>query len=74
MNNREHDQEQIDLAMNEKFITEIELAERWGVTRKAIQKFRYQGTGPTFHKFGRCVCYQMSQILSFEEMAKEEKE
>ena len=61
-----------DCEGGEWFLNEKQLAARWGIERKTIQKFRYQGGGPRFHKIGGSVRYAISDVLSFEETCKRE--
>lgn len=42
------------------FLREAELAERWGVSVKTLQRWRLTGTsGPLYVKFGRSVAYPL---------------
>lgn len=59
-------------ALNERFLDEKQLAERWRLERKTIQKFRYEGGGPTYHKFGGSVRYALSDVIAYEETHKRE--
>ena len=55
--------------MQPQFLTPCELADRWRVTTSALGKWRSQGIGPRFIKFGdrnRAVRYPMDEILKFE--------
>jgi len=63
--------ERMNRLMGERFIDEKQLAERWSLERKTLQKYRYSGQGPTFYRIGGSVRYAMSDILSFEEASKE---
>jgi hypothetical protein len=51
----------------ELFYTERELADRWKISVKALQKWRLTGDGPTFHKIGRSVRYALQEIEVFEQ-------
>jgi hypothetical protein len=51
------------------FLTEGELAARWRISVKALQKWRVQGGGPRFHKFGSAVRYAKVAIEEFERRA-----
>ena len=35
-----------------------ELAERWQLPERTIEQWRYLGTGPPYHRFGRHVRYR----------------
>ncbi len=54
----------------QRFLNERQLAERWGVAVKSIQKMRYAGDGVPYHKFGASVRYAMKDILAFETEAR----
>ena len=49
------------------FITETELADRWRLSTKILQKWRVAGGGPRFHKFGSAVRYAITDVAHFEE-------
>jgi len=40
-----------------RFLSENELANRWGLSPKTLQRWRVQGTGPLFAKFSKKVSY-----------------
>lgn len=56
-----HDVQQVE------FLTETQLAERWQVSVKLIQKMRYEGTGVPYLKMKRLVRYPKNQVLKFEQ-------
>ena len=47
-------------------ITERELADRWGRSRKSLSNQRSLGIGCPYVKLGRTVRYLMSDVLAFE--------
>lgn len=47
-------------------INEIELAQRWGISPKTLQRWRTEGRGPRYFKLSKRVCYPFDQILAFE--------
>ena len=47
-------------------INEIELAQRWGISPKTLQRWRSEGRGPRYFKLSKRVCYPLDQILAFE--------
>ena len=51
------------------FLTEHELAARWGVSVATIRKWRLTGAGPRFRKFNRAVRYAMPDIVAHENAA-----
>lgn len=48
------------------FFTQDELAERWQITPRTLEMWRWKGTGPKFHKIGRRVLYKLPDIIAFE--------
>lgn len=46
--------------------TEKDLAERWNVSVKAIQKWRQDGEGPEYIKLNKAVRYPFQGILKYE--------
>jgi len=50
------------MGTKKRFISEIELAENYGIPRKTLQKWRLFGNGPEFRKFGASVRYDVSRI------------
>lgn len=59
--NRERD------AVARPYLDERELAERWGVSVRTLQDWRWRGTGPRFTKLGALVRYAVSDIEAYEE-------
>ena len=49
------------------FFTEIELADRWNLSVKALQSWRVKGDGPRFRKFGNRVRYALVDVRKFED-------
>ena len=49
----------------EKLITETDLAKRLQVSKKLLQKMRYEGNGPRYVKIGRLVRYQVKDIEAY---------
>ena len=42
-----------------RFLSESELANRWGLSPKTLQRWRVQGMGPLFAKFSKKVSYPL---------------
>lgn len=61
---------ELEKVLSKRFLSESELSERWNVSKKTLQKYRYNGTGPVFHRLGGNIRYAMSDILSFEEISR----
>lgn len=47
-------------------INENELAERWGVSPKTLQRWRSEGRGPRYLKLSKRVTYLMEEVLAYE--------
>jgi predicted DNA-binding transcriptional regulator AlpA len=50
---------------SEKFLTQNELAEMWGVSPNTLRKWRWEGKGPRFVKLGTRVVYRQTDIFAF---------
>ncbi|MDD5479637.1 helix-turn-helix domain-containing protein [Rhodoferax sp.] len=47
-------------------VHENELAQRWGMSPKTLQRWRSEGRGPRYFKLSRKVIYPMAEIQKFE--------
>lgn len=47
-------------------MTEGTLAKRWQVSRRTLQRWRQQGTGPSYLVLGRRVVYCLQDVLVYE--------
>ena len=56
----------VEQALAERFLDEKQVAERWGVSLKLLQKMRQQGGGPQFVRIGRAIRYPLSVIVNYE--------
>ncbi len=50
-------------------LNEVELAQRWGVSVKTLQRWRSEGGGPRYLKLSRRVSYPLDSVISFEQFA-----
>ncbi|MCM2479175.1 helix-turn-helix domain-containing protein [Serpentinimonas maccroryi] len=50
-------------------LTEIELAQRWGVSPKTLQRWRSEGRGPRYLKLSKRVSYPLDAVADFERYA-----
>jgi hypothetical protein len=57
----------LETALANRFLNEVQLAERWGVSVKLLQKWRWKGGGPAFTTLGTSVRYGMLDILTHEQ-------
>lgn len=48
-------------------LCEKQLANRWAVSLKKIQKDRYTGGGVEFIRLGRAIRYRLSDVIAYEE-------
>ncbi|MDE2259876.1 MAG: helix-turn-helix domain-containing protein [Betaproteobacteria bacterium] len=51
---------------NRDFVTPRELADRWHISEKTLERWRMQGTGPVFLKLGGRVLYRIEQVEAHE--------
>jgi hypothetical protein len=56
-----------NLSAHDLLLCEKQLATRWGVSLKKIQKARYAGGGVDFIRLGRAIRYRLSDVIAFEE-------
>ena len=47
-------------------LREPELAKRWGISRRTLEKWRALGYPPAHHKIGRSIVYMLSDIEAYE--------
>ena len=52
--------------MERNFINQIELARRWGVSPRTLERWRWLGEGLPFIKLGGRVVYRLSDIEAYE--------
>ena len=52
--------------MTKNSINQAELAERWGVSQRTLERWRSLGWGPRFHKMGGRVVYMMKDVEAYE--------
>lgn len=55
--------------MEKMVLNENELAKRWGLSPKTLQRWRSEGRGPRYLKLSKRVGYLISEILEFESQA-----
>lgn len=57
-------------APNERCVlSEVELAQRWGVSSKTLQRWRSEGRGPHYLKLSKRVTYPLELITDYERNA-----
>jgi len=50
-------------------LNEIELAQRWGISPKTLQRWRCEGRGPKYLKLSKRVSYPLEGVFDFEHNA-----
>ena len=51
-------------------LTEAELARRWRLSPRTLQRWRREGRGPAFLRLGRRVLYEATAVSRFEAAAR----
>lgn len=52
--------------MSDILIPSYQLAKRWFMTPRTLERWRWMGKGPTFVKVGNRILYRMSDIIAYE--------
>jgi len=52
-----------------RILTDVEVAERLGVSRFTVRSWRLKGVGPRFLKMGRAVRYRSEDVDAYEQQA-----
>ena len=47
-------------------LTEADLASRWGMSPKTLQRWRTEGRGPHYLKLGKRVTYTINAMIAYE--------
>jgi predicted DNA-binding transcriptional regulator AlpA len=50
-------------------LNENELAQRWGISPKTLQRWRSEGRGPKYLKLSKRVSYPLETVIEFEASA-----
>jgi hypothetical protein len=53
--------------MSHTYIVQKDLARRWSMSPRTLERWRWLGMGPTHHKIGGRVLYRMDVIEAYEE-------
>jgi hypothetical protein len=53
--------------LTEPAFTETELALRWSISPKTLQRWRYEGIGPPYIKLSKAVRYPVNDIVAYEQ-------
>jgi len=49
-----------------KHLNQIELADRWNINERTLERWRWTGEGPTYLKIGGRVVYRLEDVEAFE--------
>ncbi len=52
--------------MSDTYLTQAELAARWRISPRTLERWRWKKTGPSFTKFGLKITYRLDDVVSFE--------
>jgi hypothetical protein len=52
--------------VSDQFLTGKQLARRWGLSRRTLERWRWLDQGPTYVKLGGKVVYRITDIADFE--------
>jgi hypothetical protein len=55
------------LEVSHTYIVQKELARRWSMSPRTLERWRWLGLGPTHHKVGGRVLYRLDVIEAYEE-------
>ena len=47
------------------FLNQQEVADLLGIANRTLERFRYEGRGPPFRKFGRRVLYSLPDVMAW---------
>jgi predicted site-specific integrase-resolvase len=53
--------------MQDTFLNQARLANRWQLSPRTLERWRWKGEGPPFVKIGGRVVYRMDDILAYEQ-------
>ena len=53
--------------MTERYLTEIQVAERTGISLKTLRRWRLENRGPKYSKFGSLVRYGVEELVQWEQ-------
>ena len=51
------------------YLSETDVAKRWGMSQKTLQRWRFDRRGPGFLRIGRAIRYRLGDIEAFEQSA-----
>ncbi|GHC66383.1 helix-turn-helix transcriptional regulator [Neogemmobacter tilapiae] len=57
-------------ARQNSFLSPQELAQRWSISARSLDRWRAMGTGPAWHQIGGQVRYALSDVEAWEQAAR----
>jgi hypothetical protein len=48
------------------YLNQQELADRWRVSPRTVERWRYLKTGPSYHKLGAKIGYSLADVEAYE--------
>ena len=58
--------------MTVRHLTQIELAQRWRISPRTLERWRWLGQGPRYLKIGGRVVYRLEDVEAFEDEKRQE--
>ena len=52
--------------MTEQFLNQVRLADRWKISPRTLERWRWTGEGPAFVKIGGRVVYRIADVEAYE--------
>jgi predicted site-specific integrase-resolvase len=52
--------------MSQRHLNQIDLADRWNISHRTLERWRWTGEGPCFVKLGGRVVYRLEDVEAFE--------
>ena len=52
--------------MTEQFLNQVRLADRWQISPRTLERWRWAGEGPAFVKIGGRVVYRLDDVEAYE--------
>jgi hypothetical protein len=55
-------------------LTQLDLARRWRISPRTLERWRWLGEGPAYLKLGRVIAYRLDDVETFEAAHRREHE
>jgi excisionase family DNA binding protein len=66
-NGNQRNETEVTVVMNERYLTEIQVAERTRISLATLRRWRLENRGPRFYKFGSLVRYDREELAQWEQ-------